>query len=87
MNSAIDFDQFVVGCVKHSTMTWDKIQMPKCAKSNLRIIWLDLTDAYASVPHQLICFTRNFFHIPYYNQNLVTNYLFTIVKIYVSFRI
>lgn len=55
----------LAGFAEHSTMIWDPIQMPKCAKSHLLMVWLDLTNAYTSVPHQLSCFTLNFFHIPW----------------------
>ncbi len=37
-------------------------------------MWLDLANAYWSVPHQLIRLALNFFHIPPCIQSLVTNY-------------
>lgn len=38
------------------------------------IVWLDLSNVYSSIPHQLITFTFNFYHIPSRIWNLVTNY-------------
>lgn len=62
------------GCVEHSTMIWEQIQTTKHNKSDLHILWLDLANPYGSVPHQLITFVLNFFHIPSCIQNLVANY-------------
>ncbi|GAA6076945.1 uncharacterized protein LOC107739136 [Tachysurus ichikawai] len=52
------------GCVEHSVMIWKQIQTAKRNKSELHVVWLDLANAYWSVPHQLIRFALNFFHIP-----------------------
>lgn len=52
------------GCVEHSAMIWEQIQTAKRSKSDLHVVWLDLANAYGSVPHQLINFALNFFHIP-----------------------
>lgn len=62
------------GCVEHSTMIWEQIQTAKRVKSDLHVVWLDLANAYGSVPHQLITFALNFFHIPTCIQNLVSTY-------------
>ncbi|KAL1266945.1 hypothetical protein QQF64_002620 [Cirrhinus molitorella] len=62
------------GCVEHSAMIWDQIQTAKRNKSDLHVMWLDLENAYGSVPHQLIRFALNFFHIPSGIQSIITNY-------------
>lgn len=62
------------GCVEHSAMIWEQIQTAKCNKSDLQVVLLDLANAYGSVPHQLISFALNFFHIPPCIQSLVMNY-------------
>ncbi|KAK0150885.1 hypothetical protein N1851_008007 [Merluccius polli] len=41
------------GCVEHSAMIWDQIQTAKREKSDLHVVWLDLENAYGSVPHHL----------------------------------
>lgn len=56
------------GCVKHSAMFWEQIQSVKQSKSDLHVVWL------RSIPHQLIHFAQNFFHIPSHIQGLVASY-------------
>ncbi len=55
-------------------MIWDQIQTAKQGKTDLHVFWLDLENAYGSVPHQLITFALDFFYIPSCIQNLVANY-------------
>lgn len=38
------------GCVEHLGMIWEQIQTAKCSKSDLYVVWLDLANAYRSVP-------------------------------------
>lgn len=42
------------GCIEHSSAIWDQIQRTKREKSDLYVVWLDLANAYGSVPHKLI---------------------------------
>ena len=60
------------GCVEHSSMIWDQIkrETAKREKSDLHVVWLDLENAYGSVPHQRITFALDFFHIPTCIQSL-----------------
>ena len=44
----------VSGCLENATMIWEAIQRAKSEKLNLNVIWLDLANAYGSVPHQMI---------------------------------
>ncbi len=46
----------------------------KQSKSDLHVVWLDLANAYRSVPHQLIHFALDFFHIPPHIQGIVARY-------------
>ncbi|KAL6455729.1 hypothetical protein MHYP_G00355800 [Metynnis hypsauchen] len=41
-----------------------EIQKAKREKTDLHVIWLDLANAYGSVPHQLINYAMDFFHMP-----------------------
>lgn len=47
-------------------MIWNSIWMAKQEKRELYhyVVWLDLTNAYGSVPHHLLYQSLNFFHIP-----------------------
>lgn len=49
------------GCVEHATMIWEQIQIAKREKKDLLVVWLDLANAYGSVPHNLIAFALDFF--------------------------
>lgn len=62
------------GCVEHSTMIWDQIQKAKREKTDLHVVWLDLANAYGSVPHQLINYAMEFFHTPSCIKNIVASY-------------
>ena len=42
----------VPGCLEHASMIWEAIQKAKSNKRNLDVIWLDLANAYGSVPTQ-----------------------------------
>lgn len=42
------------GCIEHSSVIWDQIQLAKREKSDLHVVWLDLANAYGSVPHKLL---------------------------------
>lgn len=55
-------------------MIWDQIQKAKREKTHLHVIWLDLANAYGSVPHQLISYALEFFHMRPCIKNLVSLY-------------
>lgn len=48
--------------------------MPKRERGDLHVVWLDLANAYGSVPHKLIDFTLKFFHIPTSVTNINAKY-------------
>uniref|UniRef100_A0A3B1JJ67 Reverse transcriptase domain-containing protein n=1 Tax=Astyanax mexicanus TaxID=7994 RepID=A0A3B1JJ67_ASTMX len=52
------------GCIEHATMIWEQIQRAKREKSDLHVVWLDMANAYGSVPHKLVEFALEFFYIP-----------------------
>ena len=54
----------VPGCLEHATMIWDAIQKAKTGKKNLDVIWLDLANAYGSVPHKMIQMSLQMYHVP-----------------------
>ncbi len=62
------------GCVEHSAVIWEQIQRAKREKGDLHVVWLDLANAYGSVPHQLIEFALDFFYIPVCIKALVAKY-------------
>ncbi|MCG8431804.1 MAG: hypothetical protein MJA29_11610 [Candidatus Omnitrophica bacterium] len=42
------------GCLEHAQMIWRAIQEAKQRKKELHVVWLDLANAYGSVPHDLV---------------------------------
>ena len=46
----------VPGCWEHMSVVWDELKSSKKEKIDLSAIWLDIANAYGSVPHQLIFF-------------------------------
>ncbi len=39
------------GCIEHISIIWEQIQRASREKSELHVVWLDLANAYGSVPH------------------------------------
>ena len=54
----------IPGCVEHAFSIWEAIQTAKNKKEDLNVVWLDLANAYGSVPHELLMKAMEFFHIP-----------------------
>ena len=54
----------IAGCLEHGTMIWEAIQKAKEGRRNLDVIWLDLANAYGSVPHQMIQMALTMYHVP-----------------------
>ena len=44
----------VPGCWEHMSVVWDELKSAKAKNSNLVALWLDIANAYGSIPHQLI---------------------------------
>ena len=54
----------VPGCIEHATMIWDSLQNAKHEKKDLVVVWLDLANAFGSVPHKLLEYAMDMFWIP-----------------------
>ena len=46
----------IPGCWEHMSMVWDSLKSSKHNKTSFSAIWLDVANAYGSVPHRLIYF-------------------------------
>ncbi|KAK3735128.1 hypothetical protein RRG08_054480 [Elysia crispata] len=64
----------VSGCLEHAKMIWEAIQRAKSEKLNLDVIWLDLANAYGSVPHQMIQLALSMYHVPEDIQVMLDDY-------------
>ena len=62
------------GCIEHVNTIWESIQDAKREKSDLTVVWLDLANAFGSVPHQLMQKAMDHFWIPAEVQKLLMTY-------------
>ena len=42
------------GCVEHASVLWHQIQVAKKEETDLHVVFLDLANAFGSVPHNLL---------------------------------
>ena len=54
----------VAGCWEHTAMVWSALKDARKNKKDVAAIWLDLANAYGSVPHKLIVFALRRYHVP-----------------------
>ena len=52
------------GCVEHTSVISQLIQEAKVNKKDLTVVWLDLANAYGTIPHTLIEESLKHYHIP-----------------------
>ena len=64
----------IPGCWEHMSMVWNQLKSSKTNKSDLSAIWLDIANAYGSVPHQLIFLALRRYGVPELWIKLVMNY-------------
>ncbi|CAC5418547.1 unnamed protein product [Mytilus coruscus] len=62
------------GCVEHTSVRSQLIHEAKTRKKNLAVVWLDLANAYGSVPHKLIEMAMDHYHIPDHIKKIVQKY-------------
>ncbi|KAK7915664.1 hypothetical protein WMY93_011425 [Mugilogobius chulae] len=70
----------VSGCLEHTGVVTQLIREARENKGNLSVLWLDLENAYGSIPHKLVELTLTKHHVPQRVIDLVTDY-------YSNFRI
>ena len=64
----------IPGCWEHMSMVWNELKSSKAEHGNLAAVWLDIANAYGSVPHQLIFFALQRYGVPEHWINLIRNY-------------
>ena len=62
------------GCWEHTSMIWSALKHCKNSNKSLAVLWLDLANAYGSVPHQLIIFALRRYRVPEKIIGLVLKY-------------
>ena len=64
----------VSGCLEHTTVLSQLIREAKVLKKNLVATWLDIADAYGSMPHQLTMIALRRAHVPEEIVTLIDSY-------------
>ena len=54
----------ISGCIEHTAVVTQLIREAKEDKKDLALIWLDLANAFGSIPHKIIEVTLQKYHIP-----------------------
>ena len=62
------------GVWEHISSLWEVIKDAKKSQKNMAAIWLDLANAYGSVPHGAIMFALKWYHFPPSLTNLIDKY-------------
>lgn len=52
------------GCVEHASVIWHQIQVAKKEGKDLHVVFLDLANAFGSVPHNLLWTAFDYFRVP-----------------------
>ncbi|XP_052234917.1 uncharacterized protein LOC127847189 [Dreissena polymorpha] len=62
------------GCVEHTSALSQIIREAKVNQKDLTVVWLDLANAYGSIPHKLIETALKHYHIPDHVQQIINGY-------------
>ena len=64
----------VPGCWEHLSLVWDELKTVKSNKTSITAVWLDIANAYGSIPHQLIFYSLKHYGINPTWIDFVTSY-------------
>ena len=64
----------VPGCWEHMSTVWSALKEARSNKSDLATIWLDIANAYGSIPHKLIFFALKRYGVHDHWISLIQNY-------------
>ena len=62
------------GCWEHNSIITQLLCDAKANKGDVSMIWLDLANAYGSVPHELVKLSLQKYHVPPKVQNIIRDY-------------
>ncbi|KAJ3593282.1 hypothetical protein NHX12_005617 [Muraenolepis orangiensis] len=62
------------GCLEHTGVVTQLIREARENKGNLSVLWLDLENAFGSIPHKLVQFTLTKHHVPSRCRDLIADY-------------
>ena len=64
----------ISGCLEHTSILSQAIREAKKEKKNLVVTWLDIANAYGSIPHDVINHALGNAHLPTRVKELIANY-------------
>ena len=64
----------VSGCIEHTSILSQLIKEAKKEKKNLVVTWLDIANAYGSIPHSVIHAALEAAHVPQKTRDLIASY-------------
>ncbi|KAK0142412.1 Retrovirus-related Pol polyprotein from type-1 retrotransposable element R2 [Merluccius polli] len=64
----------IPGCIKHTGVVTQLIREAQESKGDLAVLWLDLANAYGSIPHKLVELALSRYHVPEKMRNLILDY-------------
>ncbi|CAJ1075238.1 LOW QUALITY PROTEIN: uncharacterized protein LOC109089580 [Xyrichtys novacula] len=64
----------VPGCIEHTGVVTQLIREARENKGDLAVLWLDLANAYGSLPHKLVEVALSSYHVPEKIRNLILDY-------------
>ena len=62
------------GCVEHTSIISQLIHEAKVNRKDLTVVWLDLANAYGTIPHMLIEESLKLYHIPEHFRGIIRSY-------------
>ena len=62
------------GCIEHTSVITQIIKEARQNKGELAVIWLDLANAYGTIPHKLVELTLARYHVPEKFRSLIQDY-------------
>ena len=62
------------GCLEHTGVVTQLIREARENKGNLSVLWLDLANAFGSIPHKLVQLTLRKHHVPSRCRDLIADY-------------
>ncbi len=63
------------GCLEHTGVLSRMIHEARAKKGDLTVVWLDLANAYGSIPHNLIRTALKYYHNPDHIKVMISSYL------------
>jgi len=64
----------VPGCLEYTGVVTPLIREARESRGDLMVIWLDLTNAYGSIPHKLVEVALERYHVPQKVKELLLDY-------------